>query len=245
VIKHYFYILFLFFSFSAFSQRDSLRYDKKEVIVKKFDTDKLKNFKQDKDFIYTREQEAEREITWVDRVLRWMGNKLLKFLEWLFGERRAFGIFGFIVKVFPYIVAVLMILLLLKVFLNVRFDNLTSKEQSTSRVHIEEEKEIIQNKDIKALISRALQANDYRLAIRYHYLYILQRLEIKQLIDWELQKTNHDYEREIQDKEMKKQFKDLTYLYDFVWYGHFNIEELDFDKAATQFSKMEKEIDKK
>jgi integrase len=65
-----------------------------------------------------------------------------------------------------------------------------------------EDEEIIQSMDIKSLITNALKDENYRLAIRYHYLYILQQLELKKIIDWELQKTNHDYQREIKDKQL-------------------------------------------
>jgi len=87
-----------------------------------------------------------------------------------------------------------------------------------------------------------LANDDYRLAIRYHYLYILQRLELKQYINWEIQKTNHDYEREITNENLRNGFKNLTYLYDFVWYGHFNVDKISFNKAKLQFDDMERLI---
>lgn len=236
MIQKVLFILLLLASLSVFPQKDSVRYEKNTVRVKKFNSEKLKDYKAQKDFQYKVEK---REKTWLDKVLKWFGKRFLEFLRWLFGERRAVGIFSFIVKVFPYVIAVLMVLLLLKIFLNVRTDSILARSNLSSKIQISEDEDIIQNQDIKALIKEALQANDYRLAIRYHYLYILQRLEIKEYINWELQKTNHDYEREITDEKLKKQFKDLTYLYDFVWYGAFSVDKTSFNKAKLQFDDME------
>jgi len=132
-----------------------------------------------------------------------------------------------------------MLLLLLKIFLNIRADSIVGKDTIISKIPVSEDGEIIQNKDIKALINKALSDNNYRLAIRYHYLHILQRLEIKKHITWEIQKTNHDYEREISNGKLKSNFKDLTYLYDFVWYGNFTIDQSNYQKAAFQFESME------
>lgn len=236
MIKYLLYILLFFSNLLAFSQEDSVRYEKKPIEVKVFDKKKLEEFKTQKDFQYKVEK---REKTWLDKVLKWIGKRLLEFLQWLFGERRAEGIFNFIVTVFPYLVAVLMLVLLLKIFLNIRTDSIVGRNNVISKIQISEDEEIIQNKDIKALIEKALANNDYRLAIRYHYLYILQRLELKQYINWEIQKTNHDYEREISDNQLKTSFKNLTYLYDFVWYGHFSVDQSNYEKAIAQFDKME------
>ncbi len=132
-----------------------------------------------------------------------------------------------------------MLLLLLKIFLNIRADSIVGKDTIISKIPVSEDGEIIQNKDIKALINKALSEKNYRLAVRYHYLHILQRLEIKKHITWEIQKTNHDYEREISNEKLKSNFKDLTYLYDFVWYGNFTIDQSNYQKAAFQFESME------
>jgi len=236
VIKYFLYILVLFISLSAFSQVDSVRYEKKPIEVKEFNQKKLEDFKSQKDFQY---QVEKRETSWLDKALKWIGKRLLELLQWLFGERRAVGVFKFIVNIFPYIIAVLMILLLLKIFLNIRTDSIMARSNVISKIQISEDEEIIQNKDIKALIEKALANNDYRLAIRYHYLFILQRLELKQYINWEIQKTNHDYEREISDEKLKTSFKNLTYLYDFVWYGHFSVDQSNYKKAVSQFDRME------
>jgi len=73
------------------------------------------------------------------------------------------------------------------------------------------------------------------LAIRFYYLNIIKQLEDNELIIWEQQKTNEDYIQEISKENIKASFKDLTRLYDFVWYGNFEIDESKFVKVAANF----------
>jgi len=227
---------------SSFAQKDSipLQFEKNTIELKQFDTDKLEEYKKDKDFQY---KEIVREKSWLEKFFEWLQNKMLTVLEFIFGHQKAVGILYIIIRALPYIIGLLMLLLIIKIFVNVRSERLLSRSSGIkSHIKMSEDEDIIQSMDIKALIANALKDDNYRLAIRYHYLYILQQLELKKIIDWELQKTNHDYQREIKDKQLKHNFKDITYLYDFIWYGDFSIDKSDFEKARKQFITMENKI---
>jgi hypothetical protein len=242
VIRKLIHSIFLIISLSSFAQKDSipLQFEKNTIELKQFDTDKLKKYKKDKDFQY---KEIVREKTWLEKLFEWLQNKMLSVLESIFGHQKAVGILYIIIRALPYIVGLIMLLLLIKIFVNVQTERLSSRSSNVrSHIKMSEDEEIIQSMDIKSLITNALKDENYRLAIRYHYLYILQQLELKKIIDWELQKTNHDYQREIKDKQLKNSFKDITYLYDFIWYGDFKIDANDFEKARKQFITMENKI---
>jgi hypothetical protein len=242
VIRKLIHSIFLIISLSSFAQKDSipLQFEKNTIELKQFDTDKLKKYKKDKDFLY---KEIVREKTWLEKLFEWLQNKMLSVLESIFGHQKAVGILYIIIRALPYIVGLIMLLLLIKIFVNVQTERLSSRSSNVrSHIKMSEDEEIIQSMDIKSLITNALKDENYRLAIRYHYLYILQQLELKKIIDWELQKTNHDYQREIKDKQLKNSFKDITYLYDFIWYGDFKIDANDFEKARKQFITMENKI---
>ena len=92
------------------------------------------------------------------------------------------------------------------------------------------------------MIQKALSDQDYRLAVRFYYLYILQLMSEEALIDWQLQKTNHDYEKEIKKPELKYAFAKITRLYDYVWYGDFSIDELQYKKAEVIFLSLQKSL---
>ena len=99
------------------------------------------------------------------------------------------------------------------------------------------EKDIHQT-DFSALVEDALLKDDYRLAIRYYYLLVLKKMASKEIIDWDSEKTNYDYYQEIKDDEIKKQFKYISYLYDYCWYGEFEIDKLEFNTSEKAFKKL-------
>ena len=110
-----------------------------------------------------------------------------------------------------------------------------SKTQDLPNVNLDEDEDIINNKDINLLIQHALTQKNYRLAIRYYYLLVLKNLSEKELIVWESQKTNTDYVRELSDGAIKNQLKTITRLYDFIWYGNFEINEKSYRQAEKEF----------
>ncbi len=94
-------------------------------------------------------------------------------------------------------------------------------------------------------MQKAIAQKNYRLAVRYSYLNVLKQLEEKEIISWEQQKTNKDYIQEISEKNIKNSFEKLTRLYDFVWYGKFQINHIEFAKVQANFEKATILINKK
>ena len=80
---------------------------------------------------------------------------------------------------------------------------------------------------IESLIDKAEQSNDYRLAVRLHYLKALRLLDSAEKIIWRSGKTNHDYLLEIKEGILKEEFDNLNYIYEYSWYGQFEIESED------------------
>ncbi|OBX22536.1 MULTISPECIES: hypothetical protein [Bizionia] len=105
--------------------------------------------------------------------------------------------------------------------------------------YIEED---IQQVDFENLIKTALKESNYRLATRYLYLKSLKNLTNKNIIDWHYDKTNSDYLNEISDDGIKQLFKRISYIYDYVWYGEFAIDEQAFNRNQDDFSTLNKRI---
>lgn len=231
-----FFILFLSVSLSVFAQTDSLtvKKDKSSIVQKKFDAKALEKYKSDKDFDYS-ENEVAKDPTLIERVFNWLSRQLLRFLEWIFGVKYAKGIFGTILQAIPYIIVGILLFLLIKFFLKVNSNSIVSNASNKTIVSITKDEALIKNKDLLKLIKQAIDQKNYRLAIRFYYLNILKQLEDNELITWEQQKTNEDYINEISKENIKSSFKNLTRLYDFVWYGNFEIDETKFVKVATNF----------
>jgi len=242
-------LLFLFFimlSVSAFTQTDSLtiKNDKSSIDQKKFNKKNLKKYKVDKDFLYEEEKEV-KEPTFLERFFNWLGRKFLHFLEWIFGVKYAKGLFGTILSALPYVITGIILFLLLKFFFKINMNSIISTSKNKPIVSITEEEELIKNKDISKLIKQAIQQKNFRLAVRYYYLNILKELESKEFIIWEQQKTNEDYSKEISQPTIKKSFINLTRLYDFVWYGNFTINEVEFSRVELDFIEATNLINKK
>ncbi|NQX78059.1 DUF4129 domain-containing protein [Gilvibacter sp.] len=98
--------------------------------------------------------------------------------------------------------------------------------------------------DLQALIDEALQQGDYRLAVRYMFLKALKELSGKRLIEWHFEKTNNDYLRELESDQLKDEFKTVSRLYDYVWYGEFPIDKQRFNQAAQRFEQLQKTINR-
>lgn len=85
------------------------------------------------------------------------------------------------------------------------------------------------------LIDKTVDEQHYRLSIRYYYLWLLQRLQEQNEIVWHIEKTNSDYYNEIKSSELKEEFKYLSYIYNNIWYGEFEITESEFKQAQKSF----------
>ena len=79
---------------------------------------------------------------------------------------------------------------------------------------------------------------NYRLAIRYYYMWLLKSLTDRGEIEWDIEKTNGDYYREIKSESLKQDFQFLSYVYEYSWYGEFEISDSDFSKTETAFLKL-------
>jgi hypothetical protein len=67
-------------------------------------------------------------------------------------------------------------------------------------------------------------------------------MSAKQMIVWDIEKTNSDYLYEIKELSQKEDFAYLSYLYNYIWYGEFELDEATFLKAKTAFEKTIKSI---
>lgn len=224
-------------------QQDSLvvDYDKNSPVeLKKFDTQKLEKYRNNDDFNYT---EYESKPTIFTKIWSWIKRNLLRFLEWLFGVEKAGNILAMILQSIPYIIVVVVLFIIIKLFLKVDTNSLKTGRTQTASVQLIEDEEIINNQNIPNLIQKAIKDKNFRLAVRYYYLLILQKLQKNQLIEWEQQKTNEDYIREIKQPLITEKFENITHLYDFIWYGNFEINEVEFARVEATFNSLSNKIE--
>ena len=107
----------------------------------------------------------------------------------------------------------------------------TNDDLISTEHHIEDIHEI----DFAKHIQDALNANEYTKAIRWSYLHNLKLMDDKTIIIWEPKKTNRDYYYEIKQAKLRRDFKYLTYIYDYVWFGKFELEETEAQQILSKF----------
>jgi len=221
----------------AFSQQDSLtvEYDDSKLEVQQITKDDLKKYKDDKNFNYS---EVAQEDSFLNKIALWFRNMVKKIFEWLFGVGNATGILKFIFNILPYLILIFLVYLLIRFFLKVDSRKLLTGQQNAAKITFTEEEHILKNEDINVLIKNAIKQQNYRLAIRYYYLLALKKLSQNHIISWEQQKTNEDYISEIDAIKLKTDFTNITRIYDYVWYGEFDIDVLKFEALKLQFESL-------
>ena len=78
-------------------------------------------------------------------------------------------------------------------------------------------------------------AGDKRIAIRYYYLWLLQKLNKYHHIKFHPEKTNSDYLYELTNVKYRTSFANLSYIYDYTWYGEAELNEEDFARVKDNF----------
>lgn len=217
-----------------------IRVDSSQVTPKNFDQKALDQFKNQDEFNYTTKQDEENvfEKTWA-----WLGRVVKRMLSFIFDDiGPAVGVLAAIVKAIPWIVLGLLLFFMLKFFLKVNTRNATDVLATIPSIQLTNDEALINNLQLGELIAQAIQEKDYRLAVRFYYLQILQKLTDKELIVWQQEKTNEDFIREIAQLKFASDFTEITRLYDFVWYGNFEINEPEFLKATTLFNTLKNKI---
>lgn len=85
------------------------------------------------------------------------------------------------------------------------------------------------------LIREAESAGDFRLAVRYHFLQTLQHLHEKQLITQHTDTTNQQYLAQLSNHPRFDAFRQLTLIYEYLWYGDFAIDSSRYKAVAVKF----------
>jgi hypothetical protein len=96
--------------------------------------------------------------------------------------------------------------------------------------------------DFEALILRYQTEGDYRMAIRYMYLRLLQTTGTKSGIQIRDSFTNADIALAFGTHPLKSEFRILSRAYDYVYYGGFTPEKELYDLLKNKFEDFQKTI---
>ncbi|MCK0132296.1 DUF4129 domain-containing protein [Flavobacteriaceae bacterium F08102] len=238
-IKLFFIVFLATFSVVAQDTIRSVAEDDTMIVPLEFNQEELARFKKDRELTY---EVVPSEPSIFEKAWDWFVRGLNKVLSWLFGNGPAGTILRITLKVLPYVLLGVLLFLILRFFLKVNTGDLAKARASENPIHISTAEAVLHMRDLSELREAAIADKKYRLAVRYYYLSVLQRLSDKDYIDWHQDKTNEDYLAELSEKSLKEAFERSTYLYDFVWYGNFEIDKEHFEKARQDFESLLKRI---
>lgn len=247
-------ILLLFFFSSHIGAQDSLAiaepkkekivFTEKDVLVdsslvaaKPF----AKNFKTkytDPEFIY--EFKTPEKNAW-DRFKEWLAN-FFKNIFSFSNSKSANDFVDILLRTIAVGIVIFVIYLIVKAIMNKEGQWIFGKNSDKKIINYDEIEKNLHLVDFEKLIQKSLESDEKRLTIRYYYLWLLKKMSEKQIIIWDVEKTNSDYLYEIKDEAQKEDFAYLSYLYNNIWYGEFELDEETFAKARTAFEKSIKKI---
>ena len=135
----------------------------------------------------------------------------------------------------------LVLFLIIKILSNFNIDP-SIKEIKIGIDSIEEIEEKIHELDLEQLLAEALQANNFRIALRINFLIIIKLLSQKGAINWAREKTNWEYHGEIHDRVLSDRFKEIILCFELVWYGEHPFTEEQFDLVRPSYENLKKQL---
>ena len=225
-----FSILLLFSnSLFSFALNDNLKVVRDSSNVREFDQTRVDNFKNLDEFKYTTSTTDNQNI-------------LFRLFTWLWDN--TFGYFfknvdSNVLEIIVYILSLLFIIFIIRQFLKSKISVPVTSDASFNKPMgylIKDDK--ISGIDFNQYLREALQNNDFKVAVRILYLMLLKNLDDSKKIIWNPGKTNHQYQNEIKEADLRNDFSKLTWIYECVWYGGFNIDKRNFNTVLKKFSEI-------
>ena len=200
-----------------------------------------KNFKTkytEKEFIY--EFKTPEKNAW-DRFKEWLANFFKNIFSFT-DSKSANNFVEILLRTLAIAIVIFVIYLIAKAIMNKEGQWIFGRNSDRKIINYDEIEKNLHLVDFEKLIQKSLESGENRLTIRYYYLWLLKKMSEKQIIEWDVEKTNSDYLYEIKDEAQKEDFAYLSYLYNNIWYGEFELDENTFTKARTAFEKSIKKI---
>jgi hypothetical protein len=186
---------------------------------------------QSQEFNYT--QSNPRESLW-DRVKRNITKLINKLLDKI-NPTKSLSIIEVLIKVIAVIVIGVILYFLIKFLISKNGNLIWSKRNIPNKIQDVTLQENIHEIDFAKEISQFELSGNYRFAIRYQFLWVLKKMSDQKIIQWNIEKTNKDYQKELLGKPQQNSFRDLVRIFDYVWYGEFPITTQQYQQYKSQF----------
>lgn len=216
----------LFDSIPKYSQGRAYKMDPYPEIIKRYEHD---------DFVYS--ENIKDKVGVLQRILQrisqWLGD-IMPDNPYKFNEE-----FGY---VFAFLALIALAFVLYKVLYNKNqyfIKHEQEKDPLDSLAYVERN---LMNSDLSPYIKGAVEGRNYALGIRYLQLLNIQKLAQAGHIKWKHSKTNADFANEIQDNALRAGFEECTRIFDYIWFGQFELNESDFSQYEQLFNQYQHQI---
>ncbi len=139
--------------------------------------------------------------------------------------------------------AVLILLILGFVYVILKFLNIpvtglfsfSGKEDPSAQLELFDKENNTNEEELKRLYQLYFNNGAYREAVRILYLIYLKKLEKNNLIKIRYWKTNREYYKEIKNQKDQNIFQSLSKMYEYVWYGQYDLPIKQFKKIEQRY----------
>lgn len=207
---------------------DSVQIDTTSIALVEFSN--LKEKYNSEEFIYEKNIE---KSGWWNRFKEWFQD-LFKITN----TAQSSNTMDWVLNIFYVLIFIAVVYFIAKAIINKEGTWVFGKSSAKNIIPVLDLESDIHETDFKKLIKESEKESNYRLAIRYYYLWLIKSLTSAEIIEYDVEKTNSDYHNEIASKEMQAEFSYTSYLYNYIWYGEFDVDQEQFEKAKSAFKQF-------
>jgi hypothetical protein len=131
------------------------------------------------------------------------------------------------------LIIAILVFTIIRFVLRAKMDNSKVKLESLEMLQSIEDN--LEDTDLNPYLNKAVEAIDYKTAVRILYLSIIQKLNELKWIRWKKDKTNNDFLLEMSSQSTFRTFRNLTLSYEIVWYGEAPIGNAEFEIIKKEF----------
>ncbi len=236
-LKYYFLFIALFALAYAIGQSTSPKqeYFKSTIEERKFDEQKWKDLT--KDFDYSEKFVEDYDEAFDSTQTTPNANNNLSQSS-SSGWNNAFWASAFQVLFIIIVVVVIVVLLINMLSAGNIFAPRSRKISSSNNFSIEKIEEHFHETDLEKFIREAVEEKQYALAIRLYYLTIIKELSLSKMIKWKRDKTNRNYLSEIRSTALFNPFREVTQIFERVWYGQEHLDEEEYLSIKPKFEQL-------
>lgn len=168
------------------------------------------------------------------KIKEWINNLIRKLLglDELADINR---ISSYILNILYAIILLAIVYFIVRLVMNHKGRWFFDKKAQPVEINVENVEEHIHEANFENLIRETEKNGNTRQSTRLYYLWLLKTFTDKGIIEWNPEKTNADYTREISEEKLKNEFRYLSYLYNHIWYGEFSINNEEYQQAKKAF----------